>query len=573
MYQALYRKYRPTTFEEVIGQDVITRTLTNEILKNKISHAYLFTGPRGTGKTTIAKIFAKIVNCENLVNGAPCNKCVSCTQINDKQSTDIVEIDAASNNGVDEIREIRNKVNLVPSFSKYKVYIIDEVHMLTVGAFNALLKTLEEPPAHIIFILATTEPYKIPSTILSRCQRFDFKKISPNKIFNRLKTISEREKIKVDDDSLIEISRLSDGGMRDAISMLDQALAYSENSITIDEIHEVNGTLSYYEINDFLVRIFKKDILSVLKSIDSYIDRGKNVIKLTEELILILRNILLFKTVKGYFENEPEKIELYEKFDNIINKEAVIELIDLLNENIIKLRQSNDPKIILELLIIKFMSLSVQKKEIVESSNILFKQESNQVTESQTKKDKNQKSDKGISEKEIIDEQKINSITLKEEIHIENNKIEELKQLRINNTLARFDKKNFLKIKETLENIKDMLLVPDYSEIVSMILDGTIKAASDKNIIFVYNTISSANYFNENLIMIEEILEKNYGFHYKVIGVDSSSWEIIKKEFNNKNKKYIYQEENVDIKNILNQKQEETNEINSLFGEIVEIIN
>ena len=192
MYQALYRKYRPLTFDEVVGQEVIIRTLKNAVLNKKISHAYLFTGPRGTGKTTIAKILAKTINCLNLNDITPCNNCVSCTQINQKQSTDIVEIDAASNNGVDEIREIRNKVNLVPSISKYKVYIIDEVHMLTTGAFNALLKTLEEPPSHIIFILATTEPHKIPATILSRCQRFDFKRISSNKLVERLEFISKQ---------------------------------------------------------------------------------------------------------------------------------------------------------------------------------------------------------------------------------------------------------------------------------------------------------------------------------------------------------------------------------------------
>ena len=252
MYQALYRKYRPSTFEDVIGQDVIVKTLKNEISNNHISHAYLFTGPRGTGKTSIAKILAKTVNCEHLNGFQPCEVCVSCTQINNRQTTDIFEIDAASNNGVDEIRELKSKVNLVPSTSKYKVYIIDEVHMLTTGAFNALLKTLEEPPSHIIFILATTDPHKIPSTILSRCQRFDFKKISDKKIVERLKYIVKKEKINIEEDALYEIARLSDGGMRDSISMLDQVLAFSESTITVKEVHEVNGTLSQYEMQNFM---------------------------------------------------------------------------------------------------------------------------------------------------------------------------------------------------------------------------------------------------------------------------------------------------------------------------------
>ena len=569
MYQALYRKYRPTTFDEVIGQDVITRTLTNEILKEKISHAYLFTGPRGTGKTTIAKIFAKTVNCVHLNNGMPCEKCVVCTQINSKQSTDIVEIDAASNNGVDEIREIRNKINLVPSISKYKVYIIDEVHMLTVGAFNALLKTLEEPPAHIIFILATTEPHKIPSTILSRCQRFDFKRISIKKIFSRLKIISERENIEIDDDSLMEIARLSDGGMRDAISMLDQVLSYSEKNITINEIHEVNGTLSYYEISDFITKIFENNILEVLKSIDDYVDRGKNVVKLSEELVLILRNILLSKTVPEYFESESEHALLYKSFDNIINNQNLIELIDLLNENIVKLRQSSDPKIILELIIIKFINL----KSEINSFNPEVKEPSIVTKETKKSISADQKSDKKADSITEVINKKTEKKSVVNQESVENDKIEEIKNLRINNTLARFDKKTFLQIKEKLDLIKDMLLIPEYSEIVSMILDGTIKAASDKNIIFVYNTKPSANYFNQNLLIIEEILEKNYKCHYDVIGVDSISWEIIKKEFNNKSKKYIYEKENFNLQEILSSKVEESNEIDNLFGEIVEIIN
>ena len=252
MYQALYRKYRPKNFEDVVGQDVIVKTLKNSIKNNIVSHAYLFNGPRGTGKTSIAKIFAKILNCHDLKNLKPCDKCISCNQLNNNQNIDIIEIDAASNNGVDEIREIRNKIMLVPSNSKYKIYIIDEVHMLTTQAFNALLKSLEEPPAHIIFIFATTEIHKIPKTILSRCQRFDYKRVSNDNIVKRLKYICEQEKIKIEDDALFEIAKLSDGGMRDSVSLLDQAVAYTDNTITSKDIYYINGTLVKDEINSFI---------------------------------------------------------------------------------------------------------------------------------------------------------------------------------------------------------------------------------------------------------------------------------------------------------------------------------
>ena len=261
-YLALYRKYRPVDFDDVYGQEEVVTVIKNAIANGKVSHAYLFSGPRGTGKTTVAKIIARLVNCEHLVDSKPCGKCYNCLNFNN--SNDIVEIDAASNNGVDEIRELRDKINLVPSNAKYKVYIIDEVHMLTNQAFNALLKTLEEPPSHVIFILATTEPSKIPLTISSRCQKFRFSKISDNKIVDRLKDIVKLENINIDNDALFEIARVSDGGMRDSINMLDQLISYSNSKIPLSDVYAVNGSVSYDElftlINDIYNNITVHDV-------------------------------------------------------------------------------------------------------------------------------------------------------------------------------------------------------------------------------------------------------------------------------------------------------------------------
>ena len=334
MYQALYRKYRPQTLDDVVGQEIIVKTLENAIKNNKLSHAYLFTGPRGTGKTSIAKILAKTVNCMDIKSYLPCEKCVSCTQINNKQTTDIIEIDAASNNGVDEIREIRSKVNLVPANSKYKVYIIDEVHMLSTGAFNALLKTLEEPPAHVIFILATTDPYKIPATILSRCQRFDFKKIDTIKIKENLERIAKEEKIDINEESLYELARLSDGGMRDAISLLDQTNSYSK-TINIDVVHEICGTISKKEIADLIIRIESQNVKYIFDKIQEMNNKGKNLAKISEDIVLFLRDLLIIRNVPNYFIDQTD-------YQNInISEGKLLEMIDNFNSVINDMKKNN----------------------------------------------------------------------------------------------------------------------------------------------------------------------------------------------------------------------------------------
>ncbi|MBA2174691.1 DNA polymerase III subunit gamma/tau [Halobacillus locisalis] len=295
-YQALYRVWRPRSFEDVVGQTHITRTLQNAIEQDKFSHAYLFSGPRGTGKTSAAKIFAKAVNCERSPAKEPCNECDACLGIQDGSISDVIEIDAASNNGVEQIREIRDKVKYAPSAVPYKVYIIDEVHMLSMGAFNALLKTLEEPPRHVIFILATTEPHKIPLTIISRCQRFDFKRISQKAMVDRMETITAAEDIAIARDALEIVALTAEGGMRDALSLLDQAISYSEEEVTIDDVLAVTGSVSQAKLAEVIQALDQQDVKAALSAVDDLIQQGKDPGRFVFDLIYYLRDLLLYQT-------------------------------------------------------------------------------------------------------------------------------------------------------------------------------------------------------------------------------------------------------------------------------------
>ncbi len=550
MYQALYRKYRPKNFNEMIGQEVIVKTLQNAINKNKISHAYLFTGPRGTGKTSAAKIFAKTINCENLENGIPCEKCVCCTQINNQQNVDIIEIDAASNNGVDEIRELKNKVNLVPSISKYKVYIIDEVHMLSTSAFNALLKTLEEPPSHVIFILATTDPHKVLPTILSRCQRFDFKKVSVNKIHERLKYICEQENITIEDTALDEISRLANGGLRDALSILDQVNAYSENKITSDDVHEVNGTITQNNLKAFVLNIIHNKLQEIFSEIDSYDSSGKNFLKLTEELILFYKNILLIKKIPNYFNDEVNK--LYFEFLDYIDDEKLISIINELNNTFFNIKNTNNSRLLFELSILKIID--------IQNNNINKTNEQNIINDSISNIDnlKDEINIKKLEEKSIIDQNIIE-------------KLKNVQDIRINNALANLKKSNIINLKNQLSSINNLILDPDYGEIVSMLFDGEIKAASDEYIVFVFKTENITNMFNYSLLEVEDFFNKKFNVNYKLIGVSQNNWNYIKTEFNNKEKKYSYVKENFELNEILNNKSKKfDSSIDSMFKNIVE---
>mgnify|MGYP004625904581 FL=1 len=540
MYQTLYRKYRPLNLDEVVGQQVIVKTLKNAILNNQLSHAYLFTGPRGTGKTSIAKILARTINCTNLNDTTPCNKCVNCTQ-NLNQPVDIIEIDAASNNGVDEIRELKSKVNLVPTINKYKVYIIDEVHMLTTGAFNALLKTLEEPPAHIIFILATTEPHKIPMTILSRCQRFDFKRISNRDLVKRLKYVVDQEKIKIEENCLEEIARLSNGGMRDALSILDQVNAYADDQIKIEQIHEINGTLTPVEIKNFILNIKNKKLEEILELIEQYDNKGKDFVKLAEEILVYLKNLIFKFNVPKYFESlnidfndyDIEKIDI----DELIN--YVQNFNDIINE----LKKSSNPKLIFELSIIKIISKNSKSEEVKTDIPVIPKE-------------------KPKAEKKEVEKQTSNN-------KIDINILNELQKIRINNTLCNFNKKEYLELKSRMNEINRLVIDPEYSEYAAIVLDGTLKAVGQKNLIFVYENIHNAKIYNENVIKIDEMFEFIFKEKYISIATDIDNWNKIKQEFNNKQKKYEYIDEPKKLLEKLQQNNSENN-IEKTFGNIIE---
>jgi len=543
MYQALYRKYRPQNFEDVVGQKVIVKTLMNAIKNNKITHAYIFAGPRGTGKTSIAKIFAKTINCENLNNLVPCDKCNSCIQFNNKQTVDIIEIDAASNNGVDEIREIKNKVNLVPSNGKYKVYIIDEVHMLTTAAFNAMLKTLEEPPKNVIFILATTEPHKIPLTILSRCQRFDFKRLSNNEIVKRLNQIVEEENIQISEEALKLIAEISNGGMRDSIGLLDQLITYCDSKIELKDVHEINGSLNNEQIFVLIKNIIEKNFEEVYLKINEYDANGKNLSIILEQMVNYLKDLLIYNNCPKYFESN-DAVDNYEELNNISSETNLYTYIDIFLETLQDMKFQNNKKMLMELSVLKIKERE-KKEKSVDKHNL--------------KSDEND-----IIKFSNNDEKKYN--------------ICDVKKNRINNTLANFDKKDLLKMKNSLGEIQNYLNDSKFSSVSSLILDGELKAYGKNYMIFVYKNETLENYFNSQLLLIENFLFEVFNVKYKVIAVNTSEWEIIKNEFNdnlkNKKKCYIFVEEEYNLEDIFNvsreKKQIVKNDIDKMFGEIVE---
>ncbi len=360
MYIALYRKWRPKRFEDICGQEHITTSLKNQIKANRISHAYLFCGTRGTGKTSTAKLLAKAVNCFDIKDGNPCDNCESCKSINEGNSIDVFEIDAASNRGIDNIRDLREAVKFTPAIGKYKVYIIDEVHMLTNEAFNALLKTLEEPPAYVIFILATTEPHKLPATVLSRCQRFDFKRINQYNVVKRLKYICQQEGINAEDDALRLIARNSDGAMRDAISIMDQCGVYGNKNITTEDVLMILGIVNDKYLFEMADAVLAEDVSRAMGLLEEMSDEGKDMAQFSRDLLMHYRNLLMGKLVdepEDVVDLSIETVALLKEQSSQYSRENIMRCINIIADLTAEIKWSSQPKILLEIALIKMCRL------------------------------------------------------------------------------------------------------------------------------------------------------------------------------------------------------------------------
>lgn len=360
-YQALYRKYRPDCFENVAGQKAIIQTLKNAVSKNKIAHAYLFCGPRGTGKTSIAKIFAKMLNCEDQEH-APCGKCRNCIEFQKGSHPDIIEIDAASNNGVDEVRSLIEKVKYAPMEGKYKVYIIDEVHMMSTGAFNALLKTIEEPPAHVIFIFATTEPHKVLPTIISRCQRFDFNKVSAKDMIERIHYVLDHEQITMEEDAIRIIAALADGGMRDALSILDQCIAYAQNNITVQDVNMIYGITTPEEKGHLIELVLQHDCLGLLEQIESLNEKGTDIKRLTSDLIDLLKESIIYSYTSNTDLVTSANLSVIQNILNVPSIPSRFGMLDVLIETYEKYRNASDVTSYFELSMLKLLEIDPNLK-------------------------------------------------------------------------------------------------------------------------------------------------------------------------------------------------------------------
>lgn len=542
-YQALYRKYRPSNFDEVVGQQPIIQTLKNAIVQNRIAHAYLFCGPRGTGKTSIAKIFAKMLNCEDESN-KPCGKCINCKMVQNGSHPDIIEIDAASNNGVDEVRNLIDKVKYAPMQGKYKVYIIDEVHMMTTGAFNALLKTIEEPPAHVVFILATTEPNKVIPTIISRCQRFDFNKVSQKDIEKRLSIVCKEEKIEIDPEAISLIAQLADGGMRDSLSILDQCIAYCSSNITVDNVREIYGVLTTSDIGKLFEHLYAHEVDALIQQIQECSDKGMDLKRLTSDFITLLKeSIILDYSSNSQLVSNTHK-EVIEKYllkspspfrFNVLN-----ELMDVFN----KYNYASDVLDYLETALLKSISNSYEIKsktahEVIEESDgeneenfaessDLSYDLTSEKSEIDKKVPKNSENT-GISELETISD--VSRETLKE-VGNKDSKIilndEYILQLLVgaNKTERKIDT---AKMDERNMYLADL----EYAKYANSLRNIAIVASGDKYIVVAVRSELEAKEINEMQLTqgFEDFMEQVLGKAKKIFAIDHIQQTRVLEEF------------------------------------------
>lgn len=529
-YQALYRVWRPQTFEDLVGQDMITKTLKNALATKQTTHAYLFAGPRGTGKTSCAKLFAKALNCPNQVNGDPCNECETCKAITAGRLNDVIEIDAASNNGVEEIRDIRDKVKYAPTQADYKVYIIDEVHMLSTSAFNALLKTLEEPPANVVFILATTDPHKIPATIISRTQRFDFKRITSGAILERMEYILKQKQFEYDEQALNVIARAAEGGMRDALSILDQVLSFGDNKVTLDNALLVTGSVTRENLIKYLSQVQNHETVAGLQTIHAILDEGKDSKRLLEDLINCCRDLLLYKQAPEMLE-QTGSVMIDDEFKNMAEKsnpETLYRYIDTLNEQQENMRYSMHQSVYLEVLTVKLAKIDGKERKTSVQSLQTAPETLNELNDlqRQVKELKDQvknllgKTNRGFSDEKT-------SRPAKKTVQRYEIKIDVASIYRILGSATKIDKNRFL------DCMKDILSTLNISS-KAMFKMCEIEAAGPEGIILSFNNeFICGRIINEERVRdeFENSVGRIYGDAKKIVYVPKNRWLNIRQEY------------------------------------------
>ena len=522
MYQALYRKYRSQTFSQLVGQEVVAKTLRQAVEQEKISHAYLFSGPRGTGKTSVAKIFAKAMNCPNQVDGEPCNNCYICQAVTEGSLEDVIEMDAASNNGVDEIREIRDKSTYAPSLARYKVYIIDEVHMLSTGAFNALLKTLEEPTQNVVFILATTELHKIPATILSRVQRFEFKSIRTQDIKEHIHHILEKENISSEPEAVEIIARRAEGGRRDALSILDQALSLTQgNALTTAISEEITGTISLSALDDYVAALSQQDVPKALDSLNLLFENGKSMTRFVTDLLQYLRDLLVVQTGGENTHHSPVFM------DNLaLSQESLFEMIRLATVSLADMKASLQPKIYAEMMTIRLAEIKPESavSGVVESEISALRQEVVRL--------KQELANVGTAPKQVAPVPS-RSVTSKTVYRVDRNKVQSILQEAVENPdLAR---QNLIRLQNAWGEVIESLAGPDKA----LLVGSQPVAANEHHAILAFESNFNAGQTmkRDNLnTMFGNILSQAAGFSPEILAISLEEWKEVRAAFSAKNK-------------------------------------